>query len=87
MHNGFKFPTDICATNQQMLDQLAPKRGRAFDKPYVAHMVTGHRQAVQLFEAKSKDAENPQLKEWARRNLPVIRMHLQKAEELAKTLE
>lgn len=80
--NGFTFPADIGPENQAMLDELAAKSGSEFDQPYSQDMVQGHQQAVQLFENASKNAQNPDLKAWATRSLPIIQMHLEMAEKL-----
>jgi len=84
---GFTFPTGVGADNQQMLDALAPLSGGAFDTLYVNDMVSAHQGAVSLFEQATKDAKDRELRDWAKRTLPEIKMHLRKAEELKAKLQ
>jgi putative membrane protein len=64
---------------------LESLHGADFDKAYIAQVaVDGHRKAVALFSAESKDGSNAQLKNVAARALPIIKHHYAMAQQLAK---
>jgi putative membrane protein len=45
--------------------------------------VSGHKDAVSLFERYAKGGENAKLKDWADKTLPTLRHHLEMAQDLA----
>jgi putative membrane protein len=61
---------------QKMADDLSKKSVTDFDKAYVSMMVDGHKKAVKLFEDASKNLKDPDLKAFAIKTLPTLKMHL-----------
>ncbi len=55
---------------------MAKKSGKAFDKAYVNQMVDDHKKAVKLFEDASQNCKDPDLKAFAAKTLPTLKMHL-----------
>jgi len=45
--------------------------------------ISGHKDAVSLFERYAKSGDNPKLKDWADKTLPAVRHQLEMAETLA----
>jgi putative membrane protein len=72
-------PTELDPKHKAMQDKLTKMKGAAFDKAYMAHMVTAHQQAVQLFEKESKGGKDPDAKSWAEKTLPTLQEHLKMA--------
>ena len=59
-------------------------RDDGFDKAYAEGVgVSAHEDAVKLFEDASKNAKDPEVKQFATETLPILQQHLQ----MAKTLE
>ncbi len=58
------------------------KSGADFDKAYAAEMVNDHKKAIELFENASQKAGDPEVKAFATKTLPTLKMHLSMAEEL-----
>jgi putative membrane protein len=54
--------------------RAAPRAG--FDAAFVAAMIASRDAAVALFEAESRDGRDPEVKEWAARQLPALREQL-----------
>ena len=75
-------PTQMDRAHQKMLDRLQKLSGADFDKQYDSDQVTGHKQAVSLFERYSKGGKNADLKDWATKTLPAIQHHLEMARGL-----
>ena len=69
-----------------ILDSLATKKGADFDKAYIAMMVKDHDGAVDLFREASTD-KNSHIHYFAENTLPTVKMHLEKAEEIEKSLK
>ena len=61
---------------QKTADDLAKKSGKDFDKAYVDAMLDGHKNAVKLFEDASQNCKDADLKAFATKTLPTLKMHL-----------
>jgi putative membrane protein len=66
-----------------MISTLEADRGAAFDRNYVNGQVEYQKGNAALFEQEVQNGTDPDLKEFARRTLPKIVDHLQRAEKLA----
>ena len=75
----------ISGEHKVILDSLATKKGADFDKAYIAMMVKDHDGAVELFTEATTD-KNSHIHNFAKDNLPTIKEHLEKAEDLEKKL-
>ena len=76
----------ISGEHKVILDSLATKKGADFDKAYIAMMVKDHDGAVELF-TEAKTDKNSHIHYFAEDNLPTIKKHLEKAEELERSLK
>jgi putative membrane protein len=66
-----------------MVFTLNADRGTAFDRNYVNGQVEYQKGNAALFEQEIQNGSDPDLKEFARRTLPKIVDHLERAEKLA----
>lgn len=69
-------PSAPNADSQKAADELSKKSGKAFDKAYVNAMVDGHKNAVKLFTDASNNCKDADLKAFATKTLPTLKMHL-----------
>jgi putative membrane protein len=60
--------------------------GAEFDRAFVHHMIAGHQQAIRKFELAAENLQDPALKKYAKKTLPVLREHLRLAQELQSQL-
>jgi putative membrane protein len=79
---GFTLPTDVSDSQKSEADKLSKKSGADFDKTYADTMADDHEKDAKEFEKASKDAQDPDLKAWAAKTLPVIQDHLKMAKEM-----
>lgn len=87
-NKGVSLPTETDAEHKAAADKLTKTAaGLAFDKAYMEQMVKDHEKAAAAFEKTSKDAKDPDLKNWATKTLPTIQNHLKMAKELAPKLK
>jgi putative membrane protein len=76
-------PTALDSSHQSELDKLKSLNGADFSSRYDGDQVSGHKDAVSLFERYAKSGDNPKLKEWADKTLPTLRHHLEMAQDLS----
>ncbi len=77
-----QLPTTLDAEHQAKLDQLKGLSGREFDVAYDRMQMEAHQQAISLFEGYAQGGDNPQLKQWAAKTLPALKMHKTMADKL-----
>ena len=81
-NKGIALPTDVNADQKAQADKLSKASGKDFDKQYAAAMVEDHEKDAKEFEKASKSAQDPDLKAWAAKTLPVIQDHLKMAKDM-----
>ncbi len=86
--NQFKMelPKETTAEQQTTFALVKNAEDADVDRLYMDNAVTAHRKLVALYDATSKGTKNPSIKEFADRHLPHLQVHLQRAEELARTV-
>jgi putative membrane protein len=72
----------LLATQQPKLEQLAGLKGAEFDRAYGKQLIEIQEELVKLFEAKAKDADNPDLKAYAAKALPGLKEQLKEVKGL-----
>jgi putative membrane protein len=79
-------PTAIdAANNKAMIDRFQKLKGAAFDRHYIADMVSGHTKAIAIYKKESDEAQSPAIKSYAEAALPVLQKHLDGAKALEKS--
>ncbi|MDX8526708.1 DUF4142 domain-containing protein [Mesorhizobium sp. MSK_1335] len=68
---------------QQMLGELKAATGKEFDAKYIKMQTDAHKDAVALFSTYANSGDDPTMKEFAKKTLPVLKMHEKHAKELA----
>lgn len=72
--------------HQKMIADISKKSGAAFDKQYIQMMVNDHQNAVKLFTEASNN-KNEQVQTFAKKTLPVLKMHLDSANAICTSLK
>lgn len=75
-------PTTLPQDKQQIINDLADQMGISFDKSYMDAQEAAHVEAVTLFELAAEDLEDQELRQFAEEMLPVLKMHLEMAEDI-----
>lgn len=76
--------TLLHAAYDTMIASLKAEHGAAFDRDYVNGQVDYQKGNTALFQYEIQNGTDPELKEFARRTLPKIEDHLQRALKLAE---
>jgi len=79
-------PETMSNDHQKKTDDLNKKTGKDFDKAYMKAMVDGHQSTVSDFEKASKNTKDADVKAWVDKTLPTLRMHLDSAKAIQKSL-
>lgn len=73
-------PNDQQQAAKANLTQLS---GTSFDQAYMAQMVKDHEQTVALFRQEAQQGQDPDLKAWASKTLPILEKHTSMAQSMA----
>jgi len=76
-------PTELDRGERREIDKLAKKSGADFDREYMKHMVSDHKNDVSEFKSEAKSAKDADIKNFASSTLPTLEQHL----DLAKSTE
>ena len=77
-----ELPTALDSLHQSEIDRLKSLKGADFSSRYDSDQLSGHKDAVSLFERYAKGGDNSKLKGWADKMLPTLRHHLEMAQDL-----
>jgi putative membrane protein len=61
---------------------MSKKSGAEFDADFKTRMVADHKKVVTLFEKEAKSGDDPELKAFASKTLPILQHHLEMAQQL-----
>ncbi len=75
-------PTTPGDEAQEHINDLAKYSGAEFDKKYAELMHKDHQEDLDLFKEAADDAEDPEVKAFASKTLPVLQNHHQMAEQM-----
>lgn len=68
--------------HRQHLDAMRKMQGKSFDQHYMKMMTEAHQKDVAEFERAAQTLNDADLKNWANKTLPTLKMHLDSAKAL-----
>jgi putative membrane protein len=77
-------PNMLDENHRAQMDRLMRLHGAALFRSYISEQRQGHEKVIALFKRELRDGSNPDVKEYARRFLPVIEKHLELATNLSR---
>ncbi|MEJ6023800.1 DUF4142 domain-containing protein [Ramlibacter sp. PS4R-6] len=84
---GMEIPSALPHNRQALMDQLGTSRGHDFDRAFISEAgVRAHTDAILMFQQAMPTVSDAELRNWADRNLPVMRQHLNEAHRLAAAI-
>lgn len=81
---GTSIPKGINAARNPAIQQLVHLKGDSFDRQFARDEITAHRQAIAAFKREAAHGQDPDVKAYANKMIPVLEKHLHLAEEAAK---
>jgi len=77
-------PTAPSDDKQKMYTDMEKMTGKSFDKEYISMMVKAHNDGISLFEDTKTNATDIDVKNFADKTLPTLKMHLDSAKAIQK---
>ena len=84
---GATLPEDLNRREEREWEHLQKLSGKDFDKAYAGHMVKEHKKDIKEFETAAKDCQDPDLKAFAQKTLPILQQHEQMAEQMESSVK
>jgi putative membrane protein len=84
---GITLPVTIDADEQKVKDDLSAKSGADFDKDYVSNMIDDHKKDIKEFEDASQNCKDADLKAFAVKTLPTLKMHLDAIQKIHDSMK
>lgn len=80
-------PTLASNNSKENYNKLSNKSSNEFNNEYVEEVIESHQNAIQEFEKVANEATDSDIKSWANKTLPMLRMHLDQAVSCQKDLK
>jgi len=77
---GISIPKGINVSRDRTIEALARLKGTQFDRAFARDEVGAHRQAIAMFKREAEHGQDPDVKAYASKMVPVLEKHLQLAE-------
>lgn len=84
---GVTLPTDMNAEQKATYDRLAKLSGAEFDREYMMTQVAAHEKTVDLFQKQVDQGEDAEVKAFANKTLPNLKMHLESARQISDKMK
>ncbi len=84
--HAVQLPDSLSTGKQEMLIDLQEKKSADFDNAYIDLMLKDHEDAIKLFAAEAS-AGKGSLKDFARKNLPRVKQHLDSVQAIKASLK
>lgn len=81
---GLTAPDSVDAAHAALAQQLQAMSGRAFDSMYIHSQIKDHDNAIDLFRNQTEEGNNWRLRDYAKKHLPHLQMHLNTADSISK---
>lgn len=80
-------PSVVSADEQKHFNELNKKSGADFDKAYTKLMIDDHKNDIKVFDDAGKNLKDPDLKAFANKTLPTLKMHLASISKVDSTMK
>lgn len=68
-------------------DKWTKRNARSFDHDYLKKMAEDHEETLKLFQKQATEGEDAELVAFARKHLPHLQQHLERAKDLQRLLK
>lgn len=80
--DSITLPDTPDSVHMMLLQKLQTLSGHTFDTAYIQSQIKDHNMAIVLFKQEADYGENKKLRDYAAKNLPHLRMHLEMADSV-----
>lgn len=85
--SNFVLPAELGAAHQKSYDNVANRSGLSFDLSYIKTIVQEHQDLLKRHEDLAENGHTMEVKQYASRQIPLLRQHLQMAEALEEKVQ
>jgi putative membrane protein len=83
---NFKLPDSVLSKHRKHMDHLMSADSTNFDKSYIDMMVEAHKDDIDEFEDHATKAQTPEVRAFAQKQLPILKMHKDSATYIRDSL-
>jgi len=80
-------PKELERKHKSTVERLSKLSGNEFDREYMKVMLDAHKEDLKKFESEADKGQDPQVKEFAKKHVPILKKHLELAEKTSKQAE
>ena len=80
-------PTTLGKDQQKVYDEVLAEKGAELDKKYVQAMITDHEEDIKEYQEAVSKTNDPNVRAFAQRNLPILQMHLGMVQKMQPIVE
>lgn len=84
---GIAIPQTLSNDHQKHLDELKKQNGKDFDKAYMGLMESDHKGDIDEFTDASEKVDDLAIKGFAKKNIPLLQMHLDSVKAVKESLK
>ena len=84
--NNVQIPKSIPVQTERDITRMTSLKGGEFDREFVNMIVGEHQKSIEMFRDQRSTAQHPDLKKYVENMLPILEMHLEKAQRLQTKL-
>lgn len=81
---GLTPPADLPADMKMHMNEMAKMKGKSFDSRYISMMIADHKEDIADFEKEASGGNDAEVKAFAAKTLPVLKMHLDSIQAISK---
>ena len=82
--HGIMLPDSLPTAQRKHIESMRKMTGKAFDSHYVSMMKDDHRKDIAKFEKEANSGKDADIKNWASKTLPTLKMHRDSIEAISK---
>jgi putative membrane protein len=79
-----KLPAELDAKHKATVNKLSKLKSEEFDREYMEAMVDDHKEDLEKFQQQADKGKDPELKKFAQDHVPILKKHLELAEQTQK---
>jgi putative membrane protein len=80
-NKGVTLPKELSGKHKRTFDRLSKLSGAEFDREYMKAMVDDHKEDLRKFKTQAEKGKDPDVKQFASKNVPVLEQHLSLAQQ------
>lgn len=81
---GIMLPDSLPADKRKHIESMQKMKGKSFDSHYISMMKDDHAKDIKKFEKEAGSGQDADVKNWASKTLPTLKMHKDSIDAISK---